>query len=88
MTFTAENPPPLGSLVTVGPKYVMAVHPPYGGRGYFEPDPWTGRTFRVVAVRVYAVLPPSAALADPTLLDVDETDEIVDIVLRRLSPAR
>lgn len=77
----------VGSRVTVGPRYVMADHPPYAGRGTFEPDEYTTRTFRVVKLRPGGGQfrsAPSAALA-PDRPGVDEGDEVVDISLTRLT---
>lgn len=72
---------PVGALVRVGPRYVMADHPPFSGRGHFEPDEWTGRTLRVVGLSG-----DGAALAPADLLGADESDEVVHIHARRLTP--
>lgn len=78
----------IGMLVTVGPAYKMSDRAPHIGNGTYEADEWTGRTYRVVAVRKAsgALGCDSVALADPLLIDVDESDEIVDISARRLTP--
>ena len=72
----------IGGLVTVGPKYVMAEHPPYAGNGTFEADEVTGRTFRVVGFRGIC-----AVLALPDVVDADIRDEWTDLPCRRLTPA-
>ncbi len=75
----------IGDLVKVGPSYQMADHPPFIGRGTFRADQWTDKVYRVVALRPGKLCPPSAALAPANLLNVDESDEVVDIVLTRLT---
>lgn len=70
----------VGDVVQVAPRYVMAEHPPFIGNGTFASDNYTGEVFRVVALRGF-----SAALAPTDLLEVDESDEVVDIVFRRLT---
>lgn len=73
----------VGALVLVGTRYVMADHPPFVGNGHQEPDEWTGRTFRVVALEGM-----DAALAPPELVGADETDAVVYIHTRRLTPIK
>lgn len=65
----------VGALVNVLPKIVTG-----------EADEWTGKLFRVVAVR-----PPnrfggcaSAALAPWDLVNPDASDEVVDVAIARL----
>lgn len=72
----------VGALVIVGTRYVMADHPPYAGHGRQEPDEWTGRMFRVVALEGR-----DAALAPPDLLGVDSSDAVVSINMGRLTLA-
>ncbi len=70
----ANNEIKIGDIVTVkAPKYNPAG------------DQWTGKTYRVVALRTskYGGA-PSAALAPSNLVGVDESDEVVDISLQRL----
>lgn len=69
-----------GDVVTVGPAYQMADHPPFIGRGSFVADQWTGKTYRVVAVAGR-----DAELAPADILDADESDAVVSINLRRLT---
>lgn len=63
----------VGDLVTVlAPKYNPI-------------DRWTGRTYRVVALRTSKISGcRSAALAPSNLVGVDESDEVVDISIQRL----
>lgn len=80
----------IGQVVQVGPKYVMAKNPPFAGNGRHEADEWTGRQLRVVAVRPARPelgLAPMASLAPVELLNPDESDEVVSIAVRRLTPA-
>lgn len=72
---TIQNEIKVGDLVTVkAPAYNPA-------------DQWTGRTYRVVALRDSSKYGGcrSAALAPSNLVGVDESDEVVDISLQRLS---
>lgn len=81
----------VGMLVTVGPAYRMAEKPPYIGNGTYKSDQWTGQTMRVVALRTAnpaLQTCASAALTDPSLVNPDASDEIVDISTRRLTPAQ
>lgn len=73
-------------MVVVGPRYVMADDPPFIGNGRAEPDGYTGRIMRIVALH-HNHTPPSAELAPGDVLGADESDAIVDIPLRRLVPA-
>ncbi len=77
----------VGDLVRVGQRYVMSEHPPHVGNGTYVDDEYTGKVFRIVAIR-----PPGkyrsctgAALALPGLVGVDESDEVVDIACGRLT---
>lgn len=72
----------VGGIVEVGPRYVMAEHPPFAGRGRYEADEWTGKRFRVVGF----YRDEAARLAPPDLIGADESDEAVAIHCRRLSP--
>jgi hypothetical protein len=69
----AMNEIAVGSLVTVkAPTYNPV-------------DQWTGKTFRVVALRTSKISGcRSAALAPSNHVGVDESDEVVDISLQRL----
>lgn len=60
---------------------LVTVKAPYNN----PPDAWTGRIYRVVAVRVSFISGvQSCALAPSNLVGVDESDEVVEIVTRRL----
>ncbi len=75
----------IGMLVTVGNRFVMGDRI---GRGTMEADEWTGRTFRIVAIRHSKITgQDSAALALSNLVGVDESDEVVDIGCGRLTAA-
>jgi len=82
MDTTTPSACTVGALVVVGPRYVMADHPPYAGNGRHEADEWTGRTFRVVAIEGR-----DAALAPADLVGADESDAVVYIHQRRLTLA-
>jgi hypothetical protein len=71
----------IGDLVTVGHRYVMAEHPPFIGNGKLETDAYTDTSWRIVAIRKSGM---EIGLADPRLEGVDESDEYVDMPLRRL----
>ena len=71
-----------GDLVVVGPKYVMSDRAPNVGNGTLEADQWTGRTYRVVGFDKTN----GVKLADPALINADESDEVVTINRRRLTP--
>lgn len=73
----------VGDLVSVRGPWQMGNR--LGDGGKIGHDSITGKVFRVVALRANRLGPYSAALADPTLIGVDETDEITDCVLRRLT---
>ena len=77
----------VGDLVVVGQRYVMSDHPPHVGKGRMEDDQWTGKVFRVVAIRPISKYRSTtgAALAPANLVGVDESDEVVDIACRRLT---
>lgn len=77
----STSSPPLGSLVVIGPRYVMADRPPYGGHGRYESDEWTGRTMRVVGYDKTG----GVKLAPPELVGADDSDEEVTAPARRLT---
>lgn len=73
----------IGQLVTVGMRFEGGNRV---GEGKMTPDEWTGRTFRVVAIRHSKLSGQiSAALAPSNLVGVDESDEEVDIGVNRLT---
>ena len=73
----------VGTLVKVGSCFVMGARV---GQGSMEADKWTGHTYRVVAIRHSKITGQvSAALAAANLVEVDESDEIVDIGVTRLT---
>jgi hypothetical protein len=72
----------VGDLVRVRGPYHMSCGSTPAGIGV---DAITGRVFRVVKLRRGKICPPSAALADPTLEGVDESDEEWDVNLQRLT---
>jgi hypothetical protein len=74
----------VGDVVKVGPKFEMGDRL---GQGRMVADDYTGRVFRVVALRTGKLGPSSAALAPANIIGADESDEVVDVVLRRLSLA-
>lgn len=77
----------VGDVVMVGPAFHMSVGV---SPAHYAADKWTGRTLRIVALRRANTefgTCASAALADPLLAGADESDEIVDISIRRLSLA-
>ena len=72
----------IGDLVMVRGPWQMGSR--LGDGGSFGVDSITGRVMRVVALRANKHGPHSAALADASLIGVDESDEVADCVLRRL----
>ncbi len=76
----------VGAVVTVGMRFEG--HPTRMGEGRMVADEYTGKAFRVVALRSSkSGGADSAALAPSNLVGVDESDEVVDIACRRLMVA-
>lgn len=71
----------LGDVVKVGPRFVMADHPPFFGNHRFESDEWTDRVMRIVRFCGVADL----ELAPANLVGVDGSDADVIIHHSRLT---